>query len=369
MTITPRVDQWVKQLVRPEIRQIQAYHVQAAQNMIKLDAMENPYPWPPAMQQAWLERLAGLTYNRYPDPNVSLIREPLTQLLKLPDHQQLVFGNGSDELIQILMMALSGQNRGVMSVAPTFVMYDMIARFVGMPYHSVQLNHDFTLDLNVFIEAMNQHQPAIVFIAYPNNPTGNAFTRQQVEQILEQAPGLVVVDEAYNAFAEDSFIADIDRFPNLVVMRTFSKVGLAGFRLGYMVGHQSWMKEFDKIRLPYNINSASQHGVAFALDHYAVLEAQAVSIKQQRSMMLDSLQAIGRTTVYPTQANFITLRLEPALSADAVFKALKQDGILIKNLSPSAGLLDNCLRVTVGSEQENQAFLASFRKHLTSMQK
>lgn len=357
------VQDWVEQLVRPEIRQINAYHVQPAQNMIKLDAMENPYVWPPQMQQAWLERIASLAFNRYPDPNVSLIREPLSRLLNLPEDQQLVFGNGSDELIQIVMMAMSGSQRGVMSVAPTFVMYDMIARFVGMPYHSVALNEDFTLDVNRFIDAMQQHQPAIVFIAYPNNPTGNAFTRAQVEQIIEQAPGLVVVDEAYNAFAEDSFIGDIERYPNLVVMRTFSKVGLAAFRLGYMVGHQRWMTEFDKIRLPYNINIATQQGVAFALEHYDVLVEQAASIKQQRAELVVALEATGICEVYPSQANFITLRLKD-VSADKVFAGLKQAGVLIKNLSPTGGLLANCLRVTVGSASENKAFMDAFCKQL-----
>lgn len=357
------VDGWVEHLIRPEIRQINAYHVQPAQNMIKLDAMENPYVWPESMQQAWLARISDLAFNRYPDPNVSMIRQPLSALLDLPADQQIVFGNGSDELIQILMMAMSGTNRGVMSVSPTFVMYDMIARFVGMPYHAVALNQDFTLNLAAFIEAMQTHQPALIFIAYPNNPTGNAFTRQQVEQIIESAPGLVVVDEAYNAFAEDSFIEDIARYSNLVVMRTFSKVGLAGFRLGYMVGHQSWMTEFDKIRLPYNINSATQQGVAFALEHYPVLVEQAVAIKQQRQMMVARLSSLDECEVYPSQANFITLRLK-SQSADQVFTGLKQAGILIKNLSPNGGLLANCLRITVGSEEENQQFLAVFSQLL-----
>lgn len=360
------VENWVEQLVRPEIRQINAYHVQPAQNMIKLDAMENPYVWPAQMQQAWLARIADLAFNRYPDPNVSLIREPLMTLLGLPEDQTLVFGNGSDELIQILMMAMSGTQRGVMSVAPTFVMYDMIARFVGMPYHAVQLNQDFTLDTDVFIQAMNRHQPAIVFIAYPNNPTGNAFTRTQVEKIIEQAPGLVVVDEAYNAFAEDSFIEDIARYSNLIVMRTFSKVGLAGFRLGYMAGHKTWMTEFDKIRLPYNINSVSQQGVAFALEHYPTLMEQAEAIKQQRSLLVAALSGFDDCEVYPSQANFITVRLKTK-SADQVFLGLKQDGILIKNLSPTGGLLTNCLRITVGSEQENKALLAAFEKHINAV--
>lgn len=356
--------QWVEQLVRPEIRQIQAYHVQPASNMIKLDAMENPYSWTPAMQSAWIERMRGMAFNRYPDPSASRLRQILTENLNLSDQQAIVFGNGSDELIQIIMMALSGSDRGVMSVKPTFVMYDMIAKFVGMPYHAVSLNPDFSLDFDAFIAAMQAHQPAVVFLAYPNNPTGNAFSRDQVEQILQQAPGLVVVDEAYNAFAEDSFLADIADYSNLIVMRTFSKVGLAGFRLGYMVGHQAWMAEFDKIRLPYNINVVTQQGVAFALEHQDVLIEQAQQIKHDRALLVAELSVLDGVEVYPSQANFITLRLTQG-GADRIFAGLKADGVLIKNLSPAGGLLAECLRVTVGTPNENQAFLNSFRNHLT----
>lgn len=356
--------QWVEQLVRPEIRQIQAYHVQPASNMIKLDAMENPYSWTPAMQSAWIERMRGMAFNRYPDPSASRLRQILTENLNLSDQQAIVFGNGSDELIQIIMMALSGSDRGVMSVKPTFVMYDMIAKFVGMPYHAVSLNPDFSLDFDAFIAAMQAHQPAVVFLAYPNNPTGNAFSRDQVEQILQQAPGLVVVDEAYNAFAEDSFLADIADYSNLIVMRTFSKVGLAGFRLGYMVGHQAWMAEFDKIRLPYNINVVTQQGVAFALEHQDVLIEQAQQIKHDRALLVAELSVLDGVEVYPSQANFITLRLTKG-GADRIFAGLKADGVLIKNLSPAGGLLAECLRVTVGTPNENQAFLNSFRNHLT----
>ncbi|HEY9017183.1 histidinol-phosphate transaminase, partial [Thiomicrospira sp.] len=291
------------------------------------------------------------------------LRHVLMQELALPSDQTLVFGNGSDELIQIIMMALSQPGRSVMSPVPTFVMYEMIAKFVGLQFHGVTLQSNFELDLPAFLSAMQQHQPAVVFLAYPNNPTGNAFSRQAIEQIIQQAPGLVVLDEAYNAFADDSFIGDIQRYPNLIVMRTVSKQGLAGFRLGYMVGHQAWMTEFDKVRLPYNINVITQMGVTFALEHADVLKQQAEQIKQDRVSLMQALSEFSEVQVFKSQANFVTLRV-PNGQADRIFNGLKQDGVLIKNLSPIAGLLTDCLRVTVGAPNENQAFLTSFEHHL-----
>jgi histidinol-phosphate aminotransferase len=357
------VSQLVEQWIRPEIRDIRAYHVQPADNMIKLDAMENPYSWTPEMQGGWIERVRGMNFNRYPDPGATRLRERLRAHLQLPDGQEILFGNGSDELIQLLMMAISRPGLSVLSVSPTFVMYDMIARFVGLDYHSVALKADFSLDLDAVLAAIEQHKPALVFIAYPNNPTGNAFDRKAIEGIIEHSPGLVIVDEAYNAFAEDTFLPDIEHYANLLVMRTFSKVGLAGFRLGYLVGHQAWIEQIDKIRLPYNINVVSQAGVCFALEHQTVLAAQAEQIKQDREALAQALAELPGVLVYPSQANFLTLRV-PENQANRIFEGLKQDGILIKNLSPNGGLLQDCLRVTVGAPNENQAFLNSFKAHL-----
>lgn len=356
-------EQAVMRWIRPEIRQIQAYHVQDAQGMIKLDAMENPYSWTPEMQAGWIERMRTMSFNRYPDPGAQALRQKLSTYLGLTDAQTLVFGNGSDELIQLLMMAVAQPERVVLAPTPTFVMYEMIARFVGMQFVGVPLHADFTLDEAAMEAAIAQHQPALIFLAYPNNPTGNAFSRAQIERIITLSPGLVIVDEAYHAFADDSFMADLARYPNLVVMRTFSKQGLAGFRLGYMAGAKAWMQEFDKVRLPYNINVLTQAGVLYALEHDAVMLAQTDLIKQERALLITQLEALG-VTVFPTQANFVTVRVAPG-QADRIFQALKQDNILIKNLSPNGGLLADCLRITVGTPNENQTFLQRFAHHLT----
>lgn len=348
------VQQAVESLVRNEIRSLQAYHVPPSSKMIKLDAMENPYDWPPALKQAWLDRLADLSLNRYPDPAATDLTQLLHQQLGLAAETGVLFGNGSDELIQLVIMAVNRPGAKVMSIAPTFVMYDMIARFLGADYCSVELNDDFQLDVDRFIIEMHQQQPALIFIAYPNNPTGNALSRQDLVRIIEAAPGLVVVDEAYHAFADDSFILDTVNYPHVLVMRTFSKVGMAGIRLGYLVGPNAWIAELDKLRLPYNINCMTQASAFVAITHWDALAEQAVQIRLDRNVLIQQLSALAELKVYPTDANFIVVRIvNSTLSAADVFEQLKRQGILIKTLDPQGGVLRNCLRITVGTPEEN----------------
>jgi histidinol-phosphate aminotransferase len=349
-------DALVGRWVRPGIRALAAYHVPDATGLVKLDAMENPYGWTPELVEAWLEHLRGVALNRYPDPRSPELVETLRRVAGIPDGQSVILGNGSDELIQVIVLALAAPGRVVMSVEPSFVMYRMIAGYVDMDYVGVPLGEDFALDPEAFIAALEAHRPAVVFLAYPNNPTGNRFPRAHVEAIVRAAPGLVVVDEAYAPFADDSFLADLGRYPNLVVMRTVSKQGLAGLRLGYLCGPPPWLSEFDKLRLPYNINVLTQASAAFALSHHQVLEEQAAAIRRDRAVLMRALAVLPGVTAYPSEANFILFRV-PAGQGDRVFEGLKAKGVLIKNLSPQGGPLTDCLRVTVGRPEENQRFL------------
>ena len=361
------VEQAIESLVRSEVRAINAYHVPPSANMIKLDAMENPYGWPDDLRQAWLAKLAELNLNRYPDPSATELHQTLHRHLNLTSATGLLFGNGSDEIIQLLIMAVNKPDAKVMSIAPTFVMYDMIARFLGADYCSVPLDESFQLDVDSFIAAMIEQQPALVFIAYPNNPTGNALSRQDVIRIIEAAPGLVVVDEAYHAFAEDSFVQDTCAYPNVLVMRTFSKVGLAGLRLGYLVGPVAWIEQIDKLRLPYNINTMTQASALVALAHWPILAEQALQIRQDRAELAKQLAELPGVAVYPSVANFIVIRLDLAgPTATDVFEGLKAAGILIKNLSGQGGVLANCLRITVGSISENNQLLKGLAALLPS---
>lgn len=361
MQITLKNNDLILRLIRPEIRELKAYHVPDASGLIKLDAMENPYTWPEALKQEWLKFLHDVPINRYPDPTAQVLRAQLKDSLGVPNGMEVLLGNGSDELIQLILMGVARPGAVVLAPQPTFVMYQMIATFVGMQFVGVPLANDFALDLEAMRAAIKTHRPAVVFLAYPNNPTGNLFDAQAIETLLRESPGLVVVDEAYHAFAQQSFMDRLGKYDNLLVMRTLSKQGLAGLRLGILAGDPAWLAEFDKLRLPYNINSLTQASAAFALRHKAVLDDQAARLRQERERLFKSLNALAGVQVWPSAANFILFRV--TTPAPTVFEGLRQRGVLIKNLD---GMIPGCLRVTVGTPQENDAFLAALRQTVST---
>lgn len=350
-------------LIRPEIRALKAYHVPDPTGLIKLDAMENPYAWPEKIKQEWLETLREVAINRYPDPGARDLKASLRTVLRVPDDREVILGNGSDELIQIILMALATPNAVVLTPTPTFVMYEMIATFTGVKFVGVPLTEDFALDLPAMRLAIATHKPAVIFLAYPNNPTGNLFSREAVEEIIRSAPGLVVVDEAYHAFAGETFMNRLGDHDNLLVMRTLSKQGLAGLRLGLLAGAASWLNEFDKVRLPYNTSSLTQASGLFALKHMELLDAQAAQIRTDRERLYKALRGLPGVQVWSSKTNFILFRVE-SRKADGVFESLKRSGILIKNLNKAGGPLADCLRVTVGTPEENAAFLKALEKAL-----
>jgi histidinol-phosphate aminotransferase len=347
-----KVDRWI----RSEIRALSAYHVPDASGLIKLDAMENPYGWPPEMIDAWLSRLRGVALNRYPDPRAAALNERLRDYLALPAGQALILGNGSDELIQLVTLALAAPGRLVLAPEPTFVMYRMIAGYAGMDYRGVALGEGFELDLPAMLEQVRQLQPAVVFLAYPNNPTGNLWDDGAIAEIIRIAPGLVVIDEAYYPFAGHTWIGELGRYDNLLVMRTVSKLGLAGLRLGMLAGPPAWLEQIDKLRLPYNINVLTQVSAEFALEQRQLLDEQALAIREERGRLRAALEEHPDLEVFPSQANFLLFRV-PSGRAGGLFEGLKRRGVLIKRLDGSAPALADCLRVTVGRPEENDAFL------------
>lgn len=350
------IDSKVEDLIRPEIRALKAYHVPDATGLVKLDAMENPYSWPEAVKREWLDMLQQIALNRYPDPDARRLRERLRVALGVPSGMELVLGNGSDELIQVILMAVSKPGAVVLAPTPTFVMYEMIATFTGMKFTGVPLAPDFSLDMSAMLKAIETHRPAVIFFAWPNNPTGNLFSREDIVRVIEQAPGLVVLDEAYHAFAGQSFMDLLGKHDNLLVMRTLSKQGLAGLRLGMLAGPRPWLEEFNKVRLPYNIGTLTQASAEFALMHLALMEEQAGHIRAERARLFKALTALKGIQAWPSQTNFILFRIEQG-DADRVFEGLRQHGVLIKNLNSAGGMLKNCLRVTVGTPKENDSFL------------
>ncbi len=348
----------IERIIRPEVRGLSAYHVPDSGAMIKLDAMENPYRWPDWLVEEWLGQLRRVSLNRYPDAAASALKARMRSAMGIPEQAAVVLGNGSDELIQMIIQAVAGPGRVVMAPEPGFVMYRQIATVAGLDYAAVPLQADYSLDRDVMIEALDEHRPAVVFLAYPNNPTGNLFDPEVVRAVLARAPGLVVVDEAYAPFTDETFMGELQVCDNLLVLRTLSKMGFAGLRLGLLAGAPDWLNEIEKTRLPYNISSLNQSTGEFALAHREVFEAQAASIRQDRADLYAGLQALTALTVYPSAANFILFRV-PAGQAGAVHAGLKESGVLIKNLDGSAPALCDCLRVTVGRPQENAAFLSA----------
>ncbi len=354
-----RVERWG----RAEIRELAAYHVENAVGLIKLDAMENPYDWPKALVDNWLECLRSIHINRYPDPDSRSLKQRLREAMTIPDDQEILLGNGSDELIQIIALALAGDKATVMAPEPTFVMYRLIASITRMPYIGIPLRADgFALDMVAFRESIELHQPAIIFLAYPNNPTGNLWSRTDIEEIISLAPGLVVVDEAYAPFASDSFLEALGHHKNLLVMRTVSKMGLAGLRLGLLVGPKDWIEQINKVRLPYNINVLTQASAEFALHHKAVLDQQAAQILRDRKRLFERLSAITDISVFPSEANFILFRTPHGRGAE-IFEKIKAQGVLIKNLS-AHNMLTDCLRVTIGKPEENERFIQVLKQAL-----
>lgn len=349
----------VASLIRAEVQALTTYHVPDSRGLIKLDAMENPYSWPAKLKSAWLERLSTIDINRYPDPAASGLKDRLRSVLAVPSDADLILGNGSDELIQIMALALGRPGAVVMAPMPTFVMYQQIAAASGMRFVGVPLAPNFALDRAAMLSAIEHERPAVIFLSYPNNPTGNLFAREDVEAVLHAAPGLVVLDEAYHAFAGASFMDRLGAYPNLLVMRTLSKQGLAGLRLGILAGAKPWLHQFDKVRLPYNINSLTQASAEFALEHWHEFERQCDAICAEREVLHRALAGMAGIAIWPSKTNFLLFRTQQP--AGQVHAALLRERVLIKNLDRPDGPLAGCLRVTVGTPDENQAFLRALR--------
>jgi len=351
----------IAQFVRPEIQALTAYKVGKADNLIKLDNMENPYSWDESVKQGWLHRMQEIDVNRYPSPDAQGLRSRLREVMNISDNVDLLLGNGSDELIQIICMALSKPGASLLSVSPAFVMYEMTAIFTGMKYHSVPLNDDFSLNKELVLSEIRKTKPSVVFIAYPNNPTGNLFDEAELCEIIETSPGLVVIDEAYYAFADASFDKYLDKYDNIVVLRTVSKMGLAGLRLGYMMASPAWINEFNKVRMPFNVNSLTQASVEYALENIDMFNAQTEQLCVSRESLFCSMSEINEIKCYPTKTNFILFRTAEG-QATKIFEAIKSAGVLIKNLSLAGGALTDCLRVTIGTEEQNAFFLKALRE-------
>ena len=358
--------------IRSDVQAMHAYVVQPANGMVKLDAMENPYTLSSMLQTALGARLGAVAVNRYPGVRVDDLKVALAAYVQLPDGYALMLGNGSDELIDLLHVACNVPSAVVLAPEPGFVMYGMSAQLTGLEYVGVALTADFELDEPAMLAAVAQHRPAITYLAYPNNPTANLWDAAAISRIIAACAGvggLVVLDEAYQPFSSSSWLDQIKAHPaqnaNVLLMRTLSKFGLAGVRLGYMVGPQALIAQVDKVRPPYNVSVLNAECALFALENSSVFAAQAQEIRGQRAMLFEALEKIPGVTPYRSDANMMLVRLQgDAQRATSVFNAMKARGVLVKNVSKMHPLLANCLRLTVGTADENLLMLAALENSL-----
>ena len=365
-------------VIRQDVQSMHAYAIQESTGMVKLDAMENPHRLPPALQQALGLRLGALALNRYPDARVNDLRSALATYAGMPAGYDIMLGNGSDELISLLAMACdvpvaqSGRAACILAPVPGFVMYEMSARLQGLQFVGIPLTPEFELDAPAMLAAIALHRPAIVYLAYPNNPTAKLWDDAVIGAIIDAVAvhaGLVVVDEAYQPFAPRSYLERIRHDParnaHVLLMRTMSKFGLAGVRIGYMLGPQALIAQVDKVRPPYNLSVLNYECALFALEHAQVFAAQAAELRAERELLQARLRGMAGVRAWHSDANMILLRVLGAGDrAQAVFEGMKRRKVLVKNVSRMHPLLANCLRLTVGLAQENALMLSALEDSL-----
>jgi len=358
MSLSPLIARYIRQ----DVQSMHGYAIQPSAGMVKLDAMENPFPLPEALRHELGKRLANVAINRYPGARIDDLRAALARYVNLPEGYDLILGNGSDEIITLLSMACDVPGAKVLAPVPGFVMYDMSARLQGVQFVGVPLTADFELDEAAMLAAIAEHQPAIVYIAYPNNPTANLFDDAVIEKIISAAPGLVVFDEAYQPFASRSYMDRATGHDKVLIMRTLSKFGLAGVRLGYLLGPKALVAEIDKVRPPYNVSVLNAEAALFALEHADEFARQAAVLRSERTRLVAALKAMPGVTPFPSEANMVLTRVPDAA---ALFEALKQRRVLVKNVSKLHPLLANCLRLTVGTPEENDLMIRALKESLS----
>jgi histidinol-phosphate aminotransferase len=365
--------------IRADVQSMHAYAVQDSRGMVKLDAMENPHRLPLHLQAELGQRLGAVALNRYPDARVDDLRHALADYAHLPVGYDLMLGNGSDELIAMLAMACNvspdattGSRSLILAPEPGFVMYAVSAQLQGLDFVGVPLQPDFALDTQAMLEAIARRRPAIVYLAYPNNPTANLWDGDAMAAIVAaagEAGSLVVIDEAYQPFSSRSYLDVITANPgehaHVLLMRTLSKFGLAGVRIGYLLGRSELIGHINKVRPPYNISVLNTECALFALEHAAVFAEQAADIKAERARLQQAFAGLPGLQAYPSDANMVLVRLDGDQNrAHTVFESLKARGVLVKNVSKMHPLLSNCLRLTVGNGAENSLLLAALQEIL-----
>lgn len=346
----------VESRVSREIREINPYSVPHIECRVKLDGNESPFSLPEDIQEKVDKALKEVEVNRYPDPEAERLVNIISRVSQFPK-AGILLGNGSDELIGMLVTTLSNGSGKVICPSPSFSMYKLTALAMGAEVIEIPLDENFDLDLEATIKAIEDEDPDLIFLASPNNPTGNMYSASKIAEILSVADGVVVVDEAYSDFSGYTFLPLVKECENLVILRTLSKVGFAGLRVGMLFARENLVSEINKVRYPYNINSLSQAVSEVILENNAFVSESIQLIVRERDRVYKALCAFDTITTYPSDANFIFFKAD---DADTLFSKLVEKDILIRNFN-RPGRLENSMRVTIGTPEENDAFLNAMR--------
>ena len=361
--MTPLAER-LQHVIRQDVQSMHGYAIQPSAGLVKLDAMENPFRLPTGLRRELGERLARVAINRYPSQCVTDVVMALSRHVQLPAGCKMILGNGSDELIDLLSVACDVPGAGILAPLPGFVMYEMSAKLRGLRFTGVPLTPDFELDREAMLAAIERERPSLTYIAYPNNPTANLWDDAVIDEIVAavgEQNGLVVFDEAYQPFSSRSWLQRMPAQPHVLVLRTLSKFGLAGVRLGYLCGHAALIDEVDKVRPPYNVSVLNAEATLFALDHADEYAHQAAVLRGERERLQAALRTLPGVKTYPSEANMILVRVPDAKRA---FDGMKARGVLVKNVSGLHPLLANCLRLTVGAPEENTQMIDALKASL-----
>jgi len=354
----------LRQVIRQDVQSMHGYAIQPSAGLVKLDAMENPFRLPPALQRELGERLSRVAINRYPAQCVADVVAALSRHVQLPAGCKLMLGNGSDELIDMLSVACNVPGAAILAPVPGFVMYEMSAKLRRLRFVGVPLTPDFELDRSAMLAAIERERPALTYLAYPNNPTANLWDDAVIDDIVAAVGaqhGLVVFDEAYQPFSSRTWMQRLAAHEHVLVLRTLSKFGLAGVRLGYLAGAAALIDEIEKVRPPYNVSVLNAEATLFALEHADEYARQAALLRVERTRLQAALRAMPGVTAFPSEANMILARVADAKRA---FEGMKSHGVLVKNVSALHPLLANCLRLTVGTPDENTLMIDALKASL-----
>jgi histidinol-phosphate aminotransferase len=345
-------------LINQNIRALKAYHLEPEETQIKLNQNENPFDWPLPIKEEIARFCIDRPWNRYPPFIPETLKAAIAEYAGV-EAGSVIVGNGSNEMLLVLMLSLVNRDSTVITCVPTFSVYRLLTDGLGAAPAVVPLDAQLNYDVPKICNAVLMNPHATLVLCSPNNPTGTALTEEEIRKILGMHKGFLILDQAYVEFGGYNAVPLLKVYPNLIITRTFSKAFAgAGLRLGYLLGTPEIVREMSKIKLPYNINFFSEHVAQVLLRNRALLADGLATIRKERDRLLADLMAFPFDNVYPSDANFICVRYSEKAR---LFEAIKKAGILLRDVS-SYPLLENCLRISVGSPQENEALIDALNR-------